>query len=422
MEYPGFTRTDRCRICGNRNLAAIVNVGIQAQAGVFPANADIKITRGPLELVKCHGNDPECCGLVQLANSYEPAELYGDTYGYRSGLNQTMVRHLGELVGNVRRIVEPRKGDLVIDIGSNDGTLLSFYPPERGTLVGVDPTGAKFHRFYRQDIQLIPDFFSAAGVRAKYGARAARIVTSVAMFYDLERPTEFAGQVAELLADDGIWIFEQSYLPAMLETNSYDTICHEHLEYYAMKQINWITESAGLKIIDVSRNDSNGGSFAVIVAKKGAPYPAAADAVARLTEQEEAAGLNSLDRYARFQQSMLAHKTELKELLSGLRKAGKLVLGYGASTKGNVILQYCELTSTDIPAIADVNPDKFGHVTPGTHIPIVSESTAHAMKPDYFLVLPWHFRPNLISRESRFLNAGGKMIFPLPRIEIVDHA
>ncbi len=151
-------------------------------------------------------------------------------------------------------------------------------------------------------------------------------------------------------------------------------------------------------------------------------YPAADKAVARLIEQEESAGLNSLDCYRRFQQSMVAHKNELKELLSGLRKAGKLVLGYGASTKGNVILQYCELTKADIPAIADVNPDKFGHVTPGTHIPIVSEAAAHAMKPDYFLVLPWHFRPNLIARESQFLQSGGKMIFPLPRIEIVDHA
>jgi len=422
MEYNRFAPTGRCRICGNRNLAAIVDVGIQSQTGVFPASPDVKLTRGPLELVKCHGNDTECCGLVQLANSYEPAELYGDNYGYRSGLNQTMVTHLGELVGNVRRIVDPGKRDLVIDIGSNDGTLLSSYPPEQATLVGVDPTGAKFRKFYRQDIQLIPDFFSAAVVRAKYGPRKARVVTSVAMFYDLERPTEFAGQVAELLADDGIWVFEQSYLPAMLETNSYDTICHEHLEYYAMKQIDWISERAGLKIIDVSRNDSNGGSFAVTVAKKGARYPAAAAAVAQLIGQEEAAGVNSLDRYARFQQSMLAHKTELKELLKGLGKAGKLVLGYGASTKGNVILQFCELTKADIPAIADVNPDKFGHVTPGTHIPIVSESTAHAMKPDYFLVLPWHFRPNLIAREANFLKSGGKMIFPLPRIEIVDHA
>ncbi len=171
MEQNRFAKTRRCRICGNQNLVAIVNVGIQSQTGVFPTSPEMELTRGPLELVKCHGNDAECCGLVQLANSYEPAELYGDNYGYRSGLNQTMVRHLAELVANVRRIVEPGKGDLVIDIGSNDGTLLSCYPPEQATLVGVDPTGAKFRKFYRPDIQLIPDFFSAAVVRAKYGAR-----------------------------------------------------------------------------------------------------------------------------------------------------------------------------------------------------------------------------------------------------------
>lgn len=422
MRHDNFKRIESCRICGNVNLVPIIDLGVQSQTGIFPKTSAVEITRGPLELVKCHSEIAEQCGLVQLAASYEPSELYGDNYGYRSGLNQTMVRHLEQLVARLRQTIKLAAGDLVIDVGSNDGTLLSFYPPGQATLVGIDPTGTKFRRFYRNDIQLISDFFSAAAVRDKFGGRKVRVVTSVAMFYDLERPTVFASEVAEVLADDGVWTFEQSYLPAMLETNSYDTICHEHLEYYAMRQIKWIIDRAGLKIIDVTRNDSNGGSFAVTASKIDSKYPAATNAVAQMIEEEDIAGLNSLDLYAQFQENILTHKNELKKLLKALRQEGKRVLGYGASTKGNVILQYCELTAADVPCIADVNPDKFGHVTPGTHIPIISEAAAHAMNPDYFLVLPWHFRQNLIARESEFLKSGGRMIFPLPKIGIVEHA
>jgi SAM-dependent methyltransferase len=355
---------------------------------------------------------------VQLRNSFDLKEMYGDNYGYRSSLNQSMVEHLRAKVAHLRTIVSPGPRSLVIDIGSNDGTLLSFYPQDSALLAGIDPTAAKFRAFYRPDIQVLPDFFSAAAVRAAFGTRKADIITSIAMFYDLEDPIAFVRQIADVLADHGIWHFEQSYLPTMLKLTSYDTICHEHLEYYALRQIEWALARAGLRIIDVSINAINGGSFAITAAHQNSSHKAA-DGVARALAQEKLLGLDQADIYQQFANRTTAHRRDLLDLLSRLRRENALVLGYGASTKGNVILQYCGLTPTELPFIAEVNKDKFGCYCPGTHIPIISEDEAHAKNPAYFLVLPWHFRPNLIAREQAFLARGGKMIFPLPAIETV---
>ena len=284
-------------------------------------------------------------------------------------------------------------------------------------MVGIDPTAHKFRQFYRSDIHVIADFFSAGAVRERFAGRRAKLVTSIAMFYDLEAPQEFACQIAGILAEDGIWHFEQSYLPVMLEVNAYDTICHEHLEYYALRQIKWITDRADLKIIDVTFNAANGGSFAVSVSPRAAPYPEF-EGVAEILRREDAAGINSDESYAAFAARVIAHRYRLLDTIRALNASGKKVFGYGASTKGNVILQFCGLGPAEIPCIAEVNPDKFGCVTPGSWIPIVSEAEAKAARPDYLLVMPWHFRDNLIAREREFLHGGGKMIFPLPVIEV----
>jgi hypothetical protein len=226
-------------------------------------------------------------------------------------------------------------------------------------------------------------------------------------------------EVASILDDDGVWHFEQSYLPAMLAANSYDTACHEHLEYYGLRQIKYMADRAGLKILDVKLNDINGGSFAVTVAKAGASYTANAAQVERLLRREDELGLDTLAPYAAFQEAARAHRAELKDLLEKLKSEGRLVIGYGASTKGNVILQYCGITPRLLPCIAEVNAEKFGCFTPGTGIPIVSEAEALAMHPDYLLVLPWHFRRGICEREAAYLGSGGKLIFPMPRIEVV---
>lgn len=411
----------RCRICANPNLAPILHLGEQFLTGIFPGSREQKLTCGPLELVKCHASDGgKACGLVQLRQSYKIEEMYGFNYGYRSSLNQSMVRHLRAKVENLRRLVTLERGDTVLDIGSNDGTTLGCYPAEAGfTLVGIDPTAEHYKEYYRPDILRLADFFSATAFRRACPGRQARIVTSIAMFYDVEAPLAFMREIAQILAPDGIWHFEQSYLPLMLSQNAYDTICHEHREYYALRQIQWLADRAGLKIIEVETNDVNGGSFAVTAARKDSPFRENKAVVEYFLQKEDADGLHTLLPYAEFAQRAFSHRAGLLSLLAELQAEGKSVLGYGASTKGNVILQFCGITAQMLPAIAEVNQDKIGAFTPGTLIPIIAEAEAHRRKPDYLLVLPWHFRQNLLQREAAFLQAGGKMIFPLPRIEVV---
>ena len=409
----------QCRICGNPALTPVLDLGDQAFTGIFPRSPAQPLPRGPIQLVKCDvAARPDACGLLQLRHTFDPGTMYGENYGYRSGLNRSMVEHLQRKVEHLRRLIAVGPGDLVLDIGSNDGTTLSFYPANEATLVGIDPTGAKFRAFYRADIQQIPDFFSAAVFRRHFPDRQARIVSSIAMFYDLDEPLRFMQEVASVLAPDGLWHFEQSYMPLMLQRNSYDTACHEHLEYYALRQIKWMADHSGLKIVDLSFNDINGGSFAVTAAPAGSPLPESPE-VERLLAEERAAGLDGPTPYEAFRRRIDAQRDELLALLGRLQAEGKKVFGYGASTKGNVLLQYCGLTAAELPCIAEVNPDKFGSFTPGTNIPIVSEADALARRPDYFLVLPWHFRETILRRETANLQAGGKFLFPLPQIEIV---
>jgi hypothetical protein len=417
------TEIQRCRICGNADLYSILDLGRQHLTGVFPRSKDAPTVSGPLELVKCDDQkNSQACGLVQLKHSYEPGELYGQNYGYRSGLNQSMVKHLRGRVGAIQRLVPLAAEDMVLDIGSNDSTLLQAYPSNGPLLVGIDPTGVKFEKYYPRHIHLIPECFSAEAIRRSVGGRKAKVVTSIAMFYDLEAPADFMRQVDEILAEDGVWLFEQSYMPRMLAANAYDTVCHEHTEYYGLKQIKWMADRCGLKIIDVEFNEVNGGSFGVMVAKQAAPYPESTVGVRAILEEEERAGLHTPKPYEEFRARVITHRDKLTQALRQYKAAGKVIFGYGASTKGNVLLQYCHLTREDIPCIAEVNEDKFGAYTPGTLIPIVSEVEARAAKPDFFLVLPWHFRENIVNRENSYLAQGGKLLFPLPEIEVVERA
>lgn len=411
----------KCRICNNNNLVSLINLGQQVLTGVFPKNKSDKISSGPLELVKCHPKNAtdNVCHLVQLRHSYDSSEMYGLNYGYRSGLNQSMIRHLTSIVKEIIGAVDLKKDDLIIDIGSNDSTLLQQYPSNKGfILAGIDPRGTKFKKYYPSHVDLIPDFFSFKNINKKYPGKKAKVITSIAMFYDLEEPISFVKQIYDTLADDGIWVFEQSYLQTMLETNSYDTICHEHLEYYSLRQIKYILDKVGFKIIDVVMNDVNGGSFRITAAKNNSSYSPKLT-VFESESAEKKQVLDTLKPYEDFKKNVELHKQQILSIIHEIRKQGKKIFGYGASTKGNVILQYCGLTPNDIPFIAEVNEDKFGSFTPFTHIPIISEKEARAMKPDYFLVLPWHFRKGILEKEIEFLRSGGKFIFPLPKIEIV---
>lgn len=405
----------RCRICKNHTLTPIFSLGEQALTGVFPRDPSEKVTSGPVDLVICTG--PEACGLVQLLQSYDLHEMYGDNYGYRSGLNQSMVEHLQGKVHDIMRLNFLQPGDIVIDIGSNDATTLKSYPQGIYELVGIDPTGIKFADHYPPEIKLIPEFFSALAVEKALGGRKAKVITSFSMFYDLEDPVAFAREIAGALDPQGIWVLEQSYLPTMLRTNSFDTICHEHLEFYGLKQIQHIAKMANLKVLDVTFNEVNGGSFSIIVARIESEHQPNTVRIEQIIAEEQSLGLNGIEVFNEFRVQVAEAGKALSTFLEKAKSKGERVCGLGASTKGNVLLQYFNIDASLLPVIGEVNSEKFGKFTPGSLIPMQSEDDVLKTKPDYLLVLPWHFRKFFVSHSKL---KGQRLVFPLPKFEVVQ--
>ena len=405
-----YNEIQRCRISGSTNLIPVLNLGKMSMTGVFPKPGE-KVPSGPMNLVFCPDS-----GLVQLRQSYSLDEMYGDNYGYRSGLNDSMVKHLTGITQKLQKLHPLDAESAVLDIGGNDGTLLKAYDVAGLERICVDPTVDKWLAYYGgTDIKTIASFFPTPGLNGKF----FDIITSISCFYDLEDPNDFVNGISQSLKADGIWHFEQSYLPAMIAANSYDTVCHEHLEYYTFKVVEELLAKHGLRVIDVEQNNVNGGSFAVTAAHAESNYAVNTAAIRRIRETEAFFNENPLGVLKEFESRVMWHRNQLTSLIRNLNESGKSVAACGASTKGNVLLQYANLTRDDIAYVADVNPNKHGCVTPGTKIPIVSEADARKMPTDYKLVLPWHFRRGIIQREAEFLNAGGFLIFPLPHIEIV---
>lgn len=404
-------RIDGCRICSSGQFDLILDLGYQCLTGIFPANEANDPENEPLELLKCAN-----CDLVQLAHNFNPKSMYGENYGYRSGLNQSMVAHLNRKALELAEIANIGSGDVIIDIGSNDGTFLSNFVEKNVRLIGVDPTANKFRSYYHPSIEVFADFFPTREIRES--DIEAKLISSIAMFYDLPDPVDFARAIQETLCSDGIWHFEQSYLPEMLKTVSYDTICHEHLEYYSLQVIERILLDAGMKVIDAKLNSTNGGSIAVTASHVESSYADSSDLI-ELRNLEAKMNLQDIDSYQEFVTSTRNHKEDLIKILQKLKNEGKRVYGLGASTKGNVLLQYCQITSDLVAKIGEVNGEKFGKITPGSHIPIVSEVEMRSDKPDVLLVLPWHFKESIIKRESEFLASGGALLFPLPDLTFV---
>ena len=404
-----YKKIEKCRICGNTNLECVLDLGEQMLTGIFPRDRKEKVTTGPLRLVKCVV-DSNGCGLLQMEHSYDLGEMYGENYGYRSGLNASMVAHLNSKVDRILKLVDLKHGDLVIDIGSNDSTTLQAYPCSEPILVGVDPTGIKFHSYYPKHIQLIPDFFSAALIKEKFPQKKAKVITSFSMFYDLEDPMGFMQQVYDVLAEDGVWVFEQSYMPTMLNTNSYDTVCHEHLEFYALRQIKWMADKVGFRILDVEFNDVNGGSFSVTAAKENGDIPVN-PIVQEILDEEFAKGLDTLIPYKEFAERVIKTKRELLDFIKTAHANNKTISVLGASTKGNVLLQYCNLTTKEVEFVGEVNAEKFGCYTPGTWLPIIPESELMIKKPDYLIVLPWHFKQFFIANKMYLFSFSNEINF-----------
>lgn len=409
------TKISRCRLCGHDELERFVALGDQYLSGVFPKPADAQsITHGPLNLVKCSAGEMSC-GLLQLEHSYDPLEMYGENYGYRSGLNSRMINHLHSKVHKTLATFRLQPGDMVIDIGSNDGTSLAAYPDDL-LLVGVDPTANKFREYYPAHIRVIADFFSANLIRDEFGGRKAKLVTSHSMLYDLEDPLAFATDVRSVLASDGLWIFEQSYMPTMVANLAYDTICHEHLEYYSLRQIEWMLSRSGFRCLDVEFNDTNGGSFSVTATPVENHLPLEMPTVSQARLLEESLGVESREFHLDFSRRVAESRVELLQKVSEIRESGGKIAGIGASTKGNTLLQYCGFTASEVELIGEVNPEKFGRVTPGSGIPIVDQEDVLAGGYDGLLVLPWHFREFFLS-SPLFRNQ--HLLFPLPRVQLV---
>lgn len=406
-----FHTLSSCRVCESSSLVEVVNLGTQTLAGTFPASKDTAVTAGPMRLLYC-----EDCHLVQLAETYDLAELYGENYSYRSSLNSAMSHHLNLKVSWLEHNFTPKAGDLVVDIGSNDATLLQAYETSGLDRVGVDPVGGRFTENY-QRMSLLPEFFGKETV-GKLSPKKAKIITSMAMFYSLPDPRSFVEAIAELLAPEGVWHFEQSYLLAMLRTNSFDTICHEHLEYYSLRVIDNLLRDCGLRVLSVQINSENGGSLAVTAVRRESPYKSDAT-LSWLLQEESRIGLESLTPYHDFAKRIYDLRDSMVSLVNTLNAHGSNVAGYGASTKGNVTLQFAGFGDQDLEVIFDVNETKFGRFTPGSRIPIVSATDMDSYAPDYLVVFPWHFRAGILSRHEKFMTNGGRLIFPFPWVEIV---
>ena len=411
------TRTT-CRVCGSLSLKKVIDLGPQYLQGSFikPGKEMPPTRKIPCTLVRCNPEaDENACGLLQMEHSVPPEILYA-AYWYRSGTNNTMRNHLKEIAKTGVKVLD-KKNASVLDIGCNDGTLLSYYP-DTYKKYGCDPSDIAREVKHATVIQ---DIFPSRKLELVLKDHKIDIVTSIAMFYDLEDPVFFVKKVKEILSEQGVWIVEMSYMPQMLELDSYDTICHEHLEYYSLAVLEKICERAAMKIFKVEFNDINGGSIRCFIThaeNTGYDNPNDMAFIAEIRQKEFEMELDTDRPYEEFNKRINKLKSELYGLLVTFKKEGKHIHIYGASTKGNTILQWCGIDNSIIDYAAERNPEKFGAMTLGTNIPIISEEESRSMKPDYYLVLPWHFKEEFVEREKETLKQGIGFIFPLPKIEI----
>jgi SAM-dependent methyltransferase len=411
-----------CRVCGSLALTKVINLGEQYLQGSFikPGKEEPPFRKIPTSLVRCDPTrDEKACGLLQMEYTVPPEVLYS-AYWYRSGTNQTMRSHLQGIAEEGASLIGKDKAR-VLDVGCNDGTLLKCYPKEFINF-GVDPSDLA--QEITENITVIQDVFPSEELLKVLKGEKFDIITSIAMFYDLEEPVSFTKEIKKVLANGGVWIFEMSYMPSMLKMHSYDTICHEHLEYYSLAVVEYILKKAELKIVDAVLNDINGGSircYATHIDNFAFKKTEALQRIKLLRQEEFDMELDTDKPYKNFQDRINVHKEQLNSLLKMFKKEGKSIHVYGASTKGNTILQWCGIDNRIVDVAAERNPDKYGAYTLGTDIPIVSEEQSRAMNPDYYLVLPWHFKEEFLKREQEILNKGIAMIFPLPTIEIIKY-
>ena len=410
---------ETCRICGSSNLIPILSLGDQFVTN-FVDDPNKAYLKGPLELVLCDV-DYGGCGLLQLKHTIDRDALY-KKYWYKSGISTTMVKALADIVSSAKKLVNLSLGDIVIDIGANDGTLLRQYKMEGLITVGFEPSD--LWKFAAQGTsKVINDYFNYAAFRKQFGDCKAKVITSISMFYDLENPNTFVEDVKNALDKDGVWIIQMNYLGLMLENNTYDNICHEHLEYYSLLSLSNLLSRHELDAFDVELNDVNGGSFRIYIRHKGSRIPGFEGSNERIEKQkgyEKRMGFQNRKVYDKLAEQIEKSRKELVSFLNQEARRGKKIFIYGASTRGLVVLQYAGIDNRLIKAATDMNPNKWGKYIVGTGIPIVSIEQYRREKPDYLFVLPYHFLEEIKEQEKAFLKAGGKLIVAIPKFKIID--
>ena len=401
----------KCRICKKSKLKKLFSLGNLCFTGKFPSE-NIKIKKKPITLVICKN-----CELVQLGHNFDLEYLYGPDYGYRTGINKTMLNHVSRVVNYLSKKTKLKKNDFVLDIASNDGSLLNFYKQTIKTF-GIDPILEKYTDEYKNINYKLADFFSARKIK-NVTKKKFKIITALSVFYDAADPNKFIKDVKKLLSQDGVFLLEFADLASIIQNKMFDTICHEHLEYYSTKVIINLCKKNNLKIFDIKKNDINGASKQYYICHKNTNYKINKKKIDNIFKEEKILKLSEEKTFKNFINSINKSKNRLYKFLKQKTKLGKKVHGYGASTKGNVLLQYYNISNKMVKFIAERNSKKYNLYTPGSKIKIISEALSRFYRPDYYLVLPWHFKKEILLREKEIRRKGTKFIFPLPSLKII---
>ncbi len=406
-----YSQIRKCRISDDINLKLVGKIGPLTLTGVFPKTKNKKIISTPVDIVFSKKSK-----LLQLKHNYKEKQLFGSNYGYRSGLNQQMVKHLKVKSIYLKKKYKIKKNNEILDIGSNDGTFLGFFDKTVGK-TGIDPTAKKFKKYYNKDIKIIPNLFDKKSIKLFKGKKFD-LITSVAMFYDLRNPLEFLKNIENILKPDGIYHVEIAYLPDILSTLSFDTFCQEHLTYFSYISFNNLIKQSNLKIINFSKNSVNGGSINFDLCFKDSVHKTQLMKINRLYQNEIKLKIDKLKTYQLFFEDIKIRADLIIEKLKKIKKNNK-IFGFGASTKGNVLLQFCNIDDKVLDGIYDVNKEKFNSFTPGSNIKIINEKNIIKDKPDYILFLIWHFKETINKKIKKLKLKNTKFIFPFPDFKII---
>ena len=402
-----FKSINACRVSNKKDLVTVFKFPNFYLTGIFPKQKQ-KILKTPFEVVFSKSSK-----LLQLKHNYDQKFLYGKNYGYRSGLNPIMTKHLRDKYFILKKKLVLKKKDKILDIGSNDSTFLNFSKCKK---YGVDPSIKKFLKYYKKDTNYYIDTFENAFVKLR--EEKFKLITSIAMFYDLPDPLSFLKKIKSILSDDGIYHIEVANVLSFMDNFSYDTFCHEHFEFYSLSSLNFLIEKSKLKIKDFGYNDINGGSIWLDIIQDDSKFKCNTIKINRIINYEKKRGLHKASTFKKFFERVSKHSRKLNNLLLELKNKNKKIAGLGASTKGNVLLQFCKIGNKQIDNIYDVNPFKFGKYTPGTDIQIKDEKKMNLNDYDYVFVLIWHFNKFIVNKIKKH-NKNIKIITPFPKIKIL---